>query len=354
MKFCTLLALLPAFTTLSLASPGDQLIEFQYCQDACEEQNRCPGYQDLYTSSNPYNQHPFEQTPLFLSFFLFWDCASNCDYQCQQIITEERVLRDFEIYQFHGKWPFIRRFTMQEFFATVFSILNFIPHYYGFLNLKKRYDAAILRDDRKSVLLRNYIIVSISGMMAWTASTIFHWRDLVITEKFDYFFAGCTVCLGFHAVISRILRLDKRNSVQNIFSMVVSIIFFLHILRLYIDWSYTYNMRFNIFFGLLQYISLIGLGVKNYMSLTSKKKHKFSYGNKYNIHSHRIMRLCAVPILLVIGTSLVMSLELNDFFSYTFQIDAHAIWHAGTVIPSFYLYQFFTDDYEYLGREEYD
>ena len=59
-----------------------------------------------------------------------------------------------------------------------------------------------------------------------------------------------------------------------------------------------------------------------------------------------MFKLCVVPVLLVVGTSLAMSLELFDFFLYDYQIDAHAVWHLCTIWPSWVLYRFFVDDYD--------
>ncbi|CCH58328.1 hypothetical protein TBLA_0A05350 [Henningerozyma blattae CBS 6284] len=341
--------------SLTLASPGDNLDEFDDCLDACEFQRKCPNSEvdeeDL--PSNSYTNINFNQTPFLLEKLLFWDCMADCDYQCQHIITKERIHDKEEIYQFHGKWPFLRLLGMQEFFSTIFSVGNFIPHYFGFRLLLQKYHQVSMRGDHKKPLLINYIAVAIAGMLAWISSSIFHFRDLLFTEKLDYFFAGGTVLMGFHAIIGRMFRLDHKPTIRKTFSIFVITIFCAHLLRLYLDWSYTYNMRFNLFFGLLQYASLVSLAIRNYLSLQKKKK-QHSYGSRYNIHSQRLFSLCATPILLVVFTSIAMSMEIFDFFSYTFQIDSHAIWHAGTILPSFFLYKFFIDDYEYLSKEEYD
>ena len=107
-----------------LASPGDNLDEFIDCCFACEYKRSCPHSQIHYIDpeKNVFANAAFDQTPVVLETFLLWDCISDCDYQCQHIITKMRIAHDEEIYQFHGKWPFVRYFTTQEFFSTIFSI----------------------------------------------------------------------------------------------------------------------------------------------------------------------------------------------------------------------------------------
>ncbi|SMN20143.1 similar to Saccharomyces cerevisiae YCR044C PER1 Protein of the endoplasmic reticulum [Maudiozyma saulgeensis] len=338
----------------SAASPGDNLDEFIDCCDACEYQRKCPNsWVDwVNPEENVFAKEKFSETPIILSKFLFWDCIADCDYQCQQIITQIRIINDEEIYQFHGKWPFLRLFTMQELFSTIFSIGNFFPHYYSYLKITAKINKIKLLgvDVQRTKILQNYLYVAIAGMCAWTASSIFHWRDLIITEKFDYFFAGMTVLMGFHAIFARLTHLDRYPKLGKYFSGSVAFIFFLHVLRLYIDWSYTYNMRFNIFFGIMQYLLLLTLALQNYLYLKTER-HNISR-SIYLTQSQLIFKLCIVPVLMVVGTSMAMSLELFDFFIFDYQIDAHAIWHLCTIWPSWVLYSFFTDDYDLVLNKQ--
>lgn len=347
--------LITVLASLVAASPGDNLIEFDDCKYACEYQKSCPGSQISYidASTNEYSKLRFEKCPWGLSAFLFWDCISDCDYQCQQIITKSRIEDGEEILQFHGKWPFLRLFSMQELFSTLFSIGNFVPHYYGLQKLNDKMRKLENRGDTKRLaLLRNYTYVAIAGMLAWSSSTIFHWRDLLITEKLDYFFAGGTVLTGFHAIFSRMTRLDQHPKIARLFSWSVAFIFALHILRLYIDWSYTYNMRFNIFFGLLQYMLLLLLAYQNYTTLKAQRYGK--HAGAYDRRTSNMFNLCFVPVLLVGSTALAMSLELFDFFVYSWQIDAHALWHMCTIWPSWVLYIFFLQDFDFATKANLD
>lgn len=331
------------FAATAIASPGDWLDEFIDCKIVCESRNNCPTKEEPlepYSNSFPQDHTAFAKVPFVYKTVFLWDCNDDCDYQCQQLVTRARIEKEEEIYQFHGKWPFIRMFGMQEFFSAIFSIGNLIPHYRGFRMLEKELWKTSIRNSRYKRILQNYQIVSIMGMCAWLSSTVFHTRDLVTTEKFDYFFAGATVCTAFYAIVMRLLISEYAkygNQISKIGGVVVSAIFACHILRLYIDWSYTYNMRFNIFFGVLQYVILISLAVKNY----------FQYGLSWkNFQTDKdFQKVVLVPVLLVLSTCAGMSFEIFDIFIYKLQIDSHALWHLATILPSFWLYSFFIEDY---------
>ncbi|SCV03072.1 LANO_0G01970g1_1 [Lachancea nothofagi CBS 11611] len=340
----SLLSLVGAIKVVS-GSEGDRLYEFEACKDHCQASLACFGFENVGLESADWKNHGnFQQASPIMNHLLLWDCESNCDYQCQQLITQERVLDGDTVVQFHGKWPFKRILGMQEFFSTVFSVANFVPHYRGYKMLRKELNA-VPKHKKSRRLLQKYVYVALAGMLAWFSSSVFHFRDLEVTEKLDYFFAGATVLSGFHAILIRIARLDKQDEYRHLVSGAVLLIFTLHILRQCLDWSYTYNMRFNVLFGVFQYILLLILAYMNYRRLMAGRQPR----KTYNVPRRSMfVQLCVVPTGLVICTALAMSCELYDFFNYDWQIDSHAIWHACTVLPSWKLYEFFIQDFRYF------
>lgn len=349
-----------ALATQVFGSPGDQLDEFIDCTCACEYYRRCAGSGINYIDPNTNDFHNVDFVALIdneknwldnlVSKVTFWDCMSECDYVCQQMITEDRIQRGEEILQFHGKWPFRKIWGFQEFFASIFSIGNFVSQYRGYKMIRRRMERQKAQPDMfYDMLLQSYLFVSMMGMMAWLSSTVFHFRDLLITEKFDYFFAGGTVLTAFHAILNRVIykKLHKNNEFKYMVMQLVRYttltIFTCHILRLYIDWSYTYNMRFNICFGVLQYLILIYVAIDNHYEIvtpTAKGKYK-----------NDTFRLVHLPIILVLFTAMAMSLELFDNFSTHLQIDSHATWHLLTIVPGWYLFDFFLYDLDFTLRK---
>lgn len=329
---------------LVASSPGDWIPEQIQCKYHCEKQY-CPVVnppldEDVDVSLKP-RFFPQRQSisPDFVDKLLHWDCESLCDYQCQQLTTsmlQEQIDQGTEekLVQFHGKWPFTRVFYIQEFWSVLFSLGNFVPHLLSFFKLNK----INKKLDHDNLLINNYRLVAIMGCCAWFFSSVFHFRDLLVTEKLDYFFAGGTVLSGFYAISMRVFlgadrEKHKKYGLIGFFFCVL--VFSMHVLRLYIDWSYTYNMRFNICFGILQYIMLITLGVQNYIRYR---------GNKYL----NVFKISFTPIFLVFFTGLSMSFEMFDIFISSWQLDSHAIWHGLTIWPTFKLYEFFIEDFKAL------
>lgn len=343
MLFRQSIVALSIYINFAAGSVGDWYPEQIQCKyhcevDNCEYQSSIPD-EDVDLSSYLYKPLPSQVQPDFIDRLLFWDCVSLCDYQCQQLTTDMIISRmertNEQIVQFHGKWPFVRTLYIQEFWSTIFSIGNFIPHFLAHKRLSN-----IKTQKKGHLLINNYKLVTTMGSLAWLFSTIFHFRDTLLTERLDYFFAGGTVLAGFYACTMRFLLggdIHKHKKYGLLGLSICLLIFAAHVLRLYLDWSYTYNMRFNIAFGVLQYMMLITIAAKNY----------HTYRNNRYVS---IFKVSVLPVLLVVGTSLSMSFELFDIFIPWLQLDSHAIWHGLTILPSFYLYEFFIEDYKALMR----
>lgn len=347
------------------ASPGDDLVEFQDCRYQCEQiicyntpyhilQNIRLEESDLHEDieHDPYNENwQFQELPLpFHLRMLLWDCELNCDYQCQQIITKERVDIGEEIYQFHGKWPFWRVLGIQEVASMVFSIGNFIVHAAGFVKV-----LSFMKDTNPLVKYQYTILLicSFITMSAWVCSTVFHIRDFLITERLDYYLAGLTVLSGFYGVFSRLFKLylPSRKLQRILFTLLCIIGYVGHIYRLVDDWLYTYNMQANITVGILQNI-LWGFLCFNLYSdyYRLENDEKSTLDNTCHLKYINPKRLLVpsfyarspklyslYPLLLCLIVILGMSLEILDFPPVFFDlVDAHSLWHLVTIIPVVY------------------
>ena len=253
---------------------------------------------------------------------LLWTCSSNCDYTCQHIVTDRRVARDppmmDPVVQFHGKWPFRRLLGVQEPFSVAFSFLNLMAHRHG------------LRKIRESIppnypLRHYYIIFSYLGIASWLFSMAFHTRDFDLTEKLDYFAAGASVLYGLYYTPVRIFRMDRVNTSTKrthlrLWTSTCILLYAGHITYLTLwRWDYTYNMTANVAVGIAQNILWTWFSVKRYRAL--KKP------------------WTAWPGLIVAWILVIMSLELLDFAPIYGLIDAHSLWHLGTVAPTIWWYK---------------
>lgn len=261
------------------------------------------------------------QTALSLRV-LWWTCPSNCDYVCQHIVTDRRKAREppmlQPIHQFHGKWPFYRYMGMQEPFSVLFSGLNFLAHYHGLSKIRNKIPS--------SYSMRPYYIAfGCIGMASWVFSMIFHTRDFDLTEKLDYFAAGASVFYGLYYTPIRIFRMDQKKpsikpTMLRLWTLTCGLLYAGHVSYLsFWHWDYVYNMAANVAAGIVQNILWSGFSYKTYHEL--KKP------------------WAAWPGMIVAWIILAMSLELLDFPPLWGMLDAHSLWHLGTVGPTVWWYK---------------
>lgn len=157
---------------------------------------------------------------------------------------------------------------------------------------------------------------------------IFHTRDYPITEKLDYFAAGASVMYGMYYTPVRIFRLDnpsnpssaKAASLLRLWTGLCITLYILHVTYLSLwSWDYTYNMAANVIVGVTQNLLWSGYSIQRY-----RKSGRF---------------WAAWPGLIVAWIIMAMSLEVFDFAPWGGMIDAHSLWHLGTVGPTVWWYK---------------
>ncbi|KAI9884040.1 MAG: hypothetical protein M1823_004177 [Watsoniomyces obsoletus] len=254
---------------------------------------------------------------------LLWTCPSECDYTCQHIITDQRRKQSDPIVQYHGKWPFIRILGIQEPCSVFFSLLNLLAHQRGISKIRVSIPS-------NYPLRRYYLMFGYLGITSWVFSMIFHTRDFNITEKADYFAAGASVLYGLYYSPIRIFRLDRqyptiKRTLLRLWTMVCVGLYIAHVSYLTLwRWDYTYNMAANVVVGIVQNVLWSAFSIGRY---------------------RRLKRTWAAwPGLIVAWIVLAMSLELLDFPPIAGWLDAHSLWHLGTVAPTFLWYEFLLKD----------
>jgi len=207
---------------------------------------------------------------------------------------------------------------MQEPFSVVFSLLNFLAHDWGMGLLRSSVPASY-------PLRKYYMLFGYVGMMSWMFSMVFHTRDFGLTEKLDYFGAGMNVLYGLFLAVVRIFRLDRdddpvRQSVLRLWTLTCILLYLAHVGYLGLwRFDYTYNMAANVAVGIVQNL------LWSWFSITRFQKTKRIWA--------------AWPGLIVAWIVLAMSLELFDFPPWWGMVDAHSLWHAGTVVPTIWWYK---------------
>ncbi|KAI0456676.1 Per1-like-domain-containing protein [Xylaria acuta] len=297
------------------ASLGDRLPEFRECIKVCDRENCDP------------NNDP---TPIPLHHrLLLWTCAQECDYTCQHIVTTRRAEAGKAVTQFHGKWPFVRVLGMQEPFSVLFSLGNFLAHQNGLARLRERVPASY-------PLRRYYELFAYFGMASWVFSTVFHTRDFAATEQLDYFGAGATVLYGMYYALVRVARLDlpapPRRSLLRLWTVFCCALYAAHVAYLkFWKWDYTYNMAANLVVGMVHNL------LWTYFSWRRWRETRQSWA--------------IWPSMLVAWIMLVMGLELLDFPPLWGALDAHSLWHLGTIGPTILWYNFMLKDSQDLAKK---
>lgn len=248
------------------------------------------------------------------------------------MITDDAINRGATIYQYHGKWPFWRWMGMQEPASVAFSLLNLLFHARGYSLVRKR-----VPDDHpmKSYYL-GFAVVSIN---AWVWSSVFHTRDLPITEKLDYFSAAAAILFAFYYTTIRMFHYYTTNKtpkpIHRTWTLLCGILYLTHIsyLSLLPRFDYTYNMTFNLIIGMSH--NLLWL----VYSLPIGAIHRLP-GRPVNYYPPYAWKAG----LFVLLTTMATSLELLDFPPWERVVDAHALWHLSTVPLAALWYDFLIQD----------
>jgi hypothetical protein len=222
------------------------------------------------------------------------------------------------VVQFHGKWPFHRFAGMQEPLSVLFSLGNLAAHYYGL------HRVVLPRLPAGYTMRPFYVALARLGMVTWFLSAVFHTRDFEVTEQLDYFAAGASVLYGLYYAVVRIWRLDKptpggRRGLR-VWTGVCAVLYLAHVAYLKLwKWDYTYNMAVCAACGLVQHMLWSWFAWIRYRQT----------GKAWAIW----------PVVVVMWVAMAMSLELFDFAPFWGSLDAHSLWHLGTIAPAVLFYQ---------------
>ncbi|CCG21942.1 hypothetical protein CORT_0B02240 [Candida orthopsilosis Co 90-125] len=339
----TLLLLCPA---LIQASTGDQLPAFQQCLKTCQ----CQTLPSKYT-------------------VIGWSCTSNCNYYCQQIVTDERKRLNLPVVQFYGKWPFKTVLGVQEFWSTVFSLGNLYVNYSSFKVIYREFKRLPKGDnvstntsmiESRVLYFQSMILLAVS-CIGWCFSSLFHFRDTSFTEVLDYFGAFAIILCNLNVIVVRYFKLYKLEYQLRLKLWQLSLfsLYAYHIIRLFLDWDYSYNMNINVVLGLsamiLWFLHSFNVGqiynkninlVNNTIALLPYETNilqKLHLTNNYLLgYTHKKLSsasLCRwIPYIPVFNNAILLCglyLEINDFEPWQRLVDAHSLWHLLTIFPSY-------------------
>jgi len=320
-----LLLFLHSLAFVCEASYGDEQPSYKYCVEGCEKNgcvnglcfDNCKSSVNISANGKPYLRWTLD-TPQEL---LKWDCTGECRYQC---MLQEESSRDASAdpIKYHGKWPFLRILNIQEPASVGFSILNLLVHFQGLSSfLVLLYYKLPLRPKGPYYeYVGLWTIFGLLSMNSWIWSSVFHSRDVKLTESLDY--SSAVALLGYSLILAIIrtgsLRIEAARVMvaAPIIAFVTTHILYLNLYK----FDYGLNMIVCVVIGVLQLIIWAVWGLVT--------KHPARY------------KLWTV----ILATALAMLLEIFDFPPVWGIFDAHSIWHAATLPITYLWWSFIKDD----------
>lgn len=259
-----------------------------------------------------------------LKQFLLETTSCDCEYECMWRTVHKFVDRGWNIPQFHGKWPFIRIFGIQEPASVVFSIFNLIGHVKGIRKFRREVPS-------NAPYFRMWHVFAGICINAWIWSTVFHTNDTPTTELLDYGCAYMMVISSFYCMVARIAALYKRNAIlRGVLAMGLFGFYLNHFVFLTFYQDYGYNMKVNIITG-----TAAGVGwIVWYLGQRRSKPYAYKMA------------------LFVILNALSLGWEVFDFPPILDTFDAHALWHLCTAPLVILFYSFIIDDCKHLLHEK--
>lgn len=253
-----------------------------------------------------------EKLPLVLRFW-HWNCAENCRYEC---MVENRAVREQggeQTVHYYGKWPFTRVVGVQELFSSFFSLLNGVPHLLFILQGRSCRDPFCRWRLAPMVLLWAAV-----NCNTWLQSTLFHARETPLTELLDYHSA--TLGLAVNVALAVIVNLPTQWSLRFWAPVVIGVIlsFWVHHIWYlsFVTFDYSYNMKVAVCLG------VFAISFWIYWCI----RHPYEFVWKI--------------LVVIFGPLAILPLELLDFPPLGGLVDAHALWHLGTIPLPFLFYNF--------------
>ncbi|XP_077979125.1 GPI-specific phospholipase A2-like PGAP3 [Glandiceps talaboti] len=296
------------------ASLGDRTIAYRNCRQQCSDINCTDVALDEF----------YDQQPLHLKV-LGWSCSEECSHGCMWKTVNLYLSINRSVPQFHGKWPFIRVLGVQEPASTLFSILNGLMHIIGIREYKRHLPPS-------APMYWVWHAFAAVGVNTWFWSTVFHTRDILLTERMDYFSAASLLLMNIYVVVVRSTAYGDGTCKRHISVPVAALLtslFICHISYLtFVKFDYGYNIAVSVIAGFVNSVWTVVWAFTN-----------------WNIHGG-IKKALAVTI----SVNLFLALEVLDFAPIWWTFDAHSLWHACTIIPTLWWYSYIIEDSLYLYK----
>lgn len=209
--------------------------------------------------------------------------------------------------------------------SVLFSLLNLAAHASGFRRLRRSLSRrpAPAAPRGVTVLWAAFFALSVNS---WLWSALFHSRDTKRTEMADYFSAGALLAFSAFMPVARFLGPSSVAAKLAAAALLLGLLRHFRYMALVL-FDYGWNMKVCVGFGVAQSALWVGF--------TQARRHPAR---------GRIA-------LLVAAVHAASLLELLDFPPVAGWLDAHALWHAATLLPTKWWYDFAATDCLLAGEE---
>jgi len=306
----TLLLIIVSLVPGGFSSWGDSSPEYRNCLQPCIR-NNC---------TNPSGLGAWRAGQSLPEYVVGWTCQEDCGYMCTWKATDSIRRRTGRVPQFHGRWPFLRLFGMQEPASVLFSLLNLLSHLYMISWFRKLVP-------QTAPMYSVWTVNAVVSINAWIWSAVFHTRDTPFTEMMDYFCAFSTVLFSLLVFFLRVLVhlpevLPKIGVTLGFLGFYAHHVYKMATHR----FDYGYNMKVNVLVGGLNCVCWL----------------VWFYANR-GLGSH-----IKQGTFTILALTLSVCLELLEFTPVLWSIDSHALWHLFTAPLPLLWYKFAAADSLYL------
>ncbi|KAF7069137.1 hypothetical protein CFC21_074803 [Triticum aestivum] len=313
------------------ASPGDAHPQYRTCVKECQNtgiigSNIISHCQSRDNDSTSAGSSWYTQGPLYMQLKQ-QNCMSDCRYYCMIRREEERQLGGLSPVKYHGKWPFKRVSVFQEPLSAALSALNLLTHFTGWVSFFLQVNYRLPRRPQTKRTYYEYTglwhIYAILSLNAWFWSTIFHTRDIDLTEKLDY--SSAVAQLGYSLILTLLRTFNVKDEAGRVmFAAPILAFVTTHILYLnFYELDYGWNMKVCVAMGLVHIAAWAVWSVVTH------------HPSRYKVW------------IVVFGGALAMLLEVYDSPPYKGYADAHSLWHASTIPLTYLWWTFVRDDAEF-------
>lgn len=293
-----------------------------------------------------------------------WNCYEDCKYQCMWKTENEFIVRARQAWtlshlnptdkaladelvravarakpvKYDGKYPFKRRWGIQEPMSVLGSLMNLLAHVSGFV----RYQSTrrlMMPQVSKAISSSWFLHRSICAyfwisVVTWICSSVFHVHEVTWTRSLDYGMAMANLLVMLNVALVQAFHVVNQ-SVQTAILMTLALLWVAHSSYMnLISFDFGWNMKLGVIVGAVAFVLMITWSLAHLIRPVCKR----IWPSRVNSRSHYWILLLAMILSILVTVA-----HAADFAPVTIlEIDAHAFWHLSTAFPSYLIYLFWS------------